>query len=330
MMRVNTSRFNHEAVYRTATTVVEQATRLVTNNAYLDVRFARRFDTETQEFIRYWFTARSRRGLLALMLKIEQVRNGRIRDVLMLAFSRTIIAKFAGVSKAIDLPHTRPHRVAAKVTPDPIQAFPVRLQQLMRRIPDSRLGVNRASIRKGDARRIPLADGTVDLVLTSSPYANAIDYIRAHKFSLIWMRHSIEKLREVRSRMIGAELTMTPSRDDLAWLEGGLPVDLFPRRTAILRKFFYDMDTVMREIHRVLRTGGACVLVVGKSTLGSHVVNTPAILARIAQQIGFKHLGTRFRQVNPLRRSLPFATCGDSSNALRKRMAREAIVCLGK
>jgi len=45
----------------------------------------------------------------------------------------------------------------------------------------------------------------VDFVLTSSPYANAIDYMRSHKFSLVWMGLSVSKLAMIRGQMVGAE-----------------------------------------------------------------------------------------------------------------------------
>ena len=52
---------------------------------------------------------------------------------------------------------------------------------------------------------IPIKDGIADLVVTSPPYLNAIDYLRGHKLSLVWMGHQIEELRELRSANIGSE-----------------------------------------------------------------------------------------------------------------------------
>ena len=52
---------------------------------------------------------------------------------------------------------------------------------------------------------LPLADGSVDLIVTSPPYANAIDYMRAHKFSLVWLGQPIANLSHLRGKYIGAE-----------------------------------------------------------------------------------------------------------------------------
>jgi tRNA G10 N-methylase Trm11 len=46
-----------------------------------------------------------------------------------------------------------------------------------------------------NAQHLPLGDNTIDLIVTSPPYAsNAIDYMRAHKFSLVWFGYSIDEL----------------------------------------------------------------------------------------------------------------------------------------
>ena len=69
------------------------------------------------------------------------------------------------------------------------------------------------------AERMPLAANSVDLLITSPPYAsNAIDYMRAHKFSLVWLGHPLDELSALRSRyiggesIVGAQLAPLPSR----------------------------------------------------------------------------------------------------------------------
>jgi DNA modification methylase len=50
-----------------------------------------------------------------------------------------------------------------------------------------------AFVSFGNAQQLPLQDNSVDLIVTSPPYAsNAIDYMRAHKFSLVWLVTQLE------------------------------------------------------------------------------------------------------------------------------------------
>ncbi len=139
--------------------------------------------------------------------------------------------------------------------------------------------------------------------------------------------------------MIGAERGESTVRPELAWLEPHLP-DLGSqqsRRKAALRRYFYDMDQVLKQLYqvlkqlyRVLKPGGACILIVGRSTVGNHIVDTPALLVRLAERHGFEHINTQYREINPLRRSLPFPASRGLTSPLGRRIAQEAIVGLGR
>lgn len=334
MMRVIGTQQDVGQIKRAGERVLEDAIKLSRDLNRLDQLFAKHFDKETQEFIHFWFPTRSRRGLLALWWAIKRVGVRKVRNVLALAFSRLIIAKSAGVSRAIDLPHTRPHRRLDKEVPDPLVMFPRRLKEVLQRLSHSTPNPVAAPlvIQAADARRLPLDNSSIDLVLTSSPYANAIDYVRAHKFSLVWMGYSLSTLRTLRAQMIGAERSESKVRQELAWLEHHLPKPdgRQARRRAILRRYFYDMDRVLGELYRVLKPGGACILILGRSTVGNHIVDTPALVVRLAEKYGFEHINTRYRQINPLRRSLPFAGSRGLVSPLGRRIAQEAIVGLGR
>jgi hypothetical protein len=300
----------------------------------LDLKFGAQFDERTARFINDWFPVRVRRGLLALWEAICTTTPSKTRLPLKVAFSRVIIAKTAGTSYAIDLPHTRPHRDSSKLVPDPLEMFPRRLRELTQRMAErpERLNGARLVLRAGDVRSLPYEDGSVDFVLTSSPYANAIDYMRAHKFSLVWMGYSIPRLAEIRSQMIGAEHSLSEPAPAMRWVEEELlEVKHEVRaRMNILRRFFHDMDTVVSELYRVLGEGGACVFVLGKCYVAGHIVDTPAIIARIAEKRGLTHIGTVYRNLNRHRRSLPFPRGGAAAGSLGKRMEQEAIVALGR
>jgi len=334
MVRVSVRNYNANDVWAATIRVLTDALAQSGDLRRLDSLFADRFDADTKAFIKYWFPCRSRRHLLALWLAIDKIQSATTRDVLALAFSRSIIAKTSGASLAIDLPHTRPHKRADKKVADPLQTFARRVEELLRRLDERRSGeiYKRPSIRTGDARKLPYKRRSVDLVITSSPYANAIDYVRAHKFSLVWMGHSVSELAALRGRMIGAERGERKIRPELKWLEAFLPRPSRKtnRRRAILRRYFYDLDDVIKQICRILADGGAAVFVVGRSSIGTRIIDTPAILLRIAENRGLKHVGMKMRRINPLRRSLPFSTSRRLANGLGKRMSEEAVMGFAK
>jgi hypothetical protein len=134
-------------------------------------------DDETCDFLRYWFDGYSRRQLTSLSSRIRSVRCEVTRDALWCAFSRLIISKQSGASRAMDLSHSRPHRVFETAPEKPFNKFLEAVERVIANVIDGRKR-NRGpqpTIKLGDARELKLPDRSIDLVLTSPPYLNAID-----------------------------------------------------------------------------------------------------------------------------------------------------------
>lgn len=61
-------------------------------------------------------------------------------------------------------------------------------------------------VYKGDARNLrPIEDNSIDGIITSPPYLNALEYMRGHKLSLVWLGYSIGDLSLIRSCSVGSE-----------------------------------------------------------------------------------------------------------------------------
>lgn len=108
--------------------------------------------------------------------------NARLPELEVL-FSSLIVTKSGGVSLARDLAHSRPHKVNSKEPRNAIKRFQAVLANAIRAF-DGANGVRTGSARviHGDSRALPLSKDSIDLIVTSPPYANALDYVRAHKF----------------------------------------------------------------------------------------------------------------------------------------------------
>ncbi len=173
-------------------------------------------DEETREFLRYWFDGYARRQLASLSTAISRVRDDTTRDVLWCSFSRLIISKQSGASLAMDLSHSRPHKSFDHAPSKPFRRFLAVVDRVVANCIDGTRSDRGPAARtqEGDSRNLPLTNGSVDLVLTSPPYLNAIDYMRCSKFSLVWMGHSIAELRRLRSASLGCEVGMEYPRDD--------------------------------------------------------------------------------------------------------------------
>lgn len=286
---------------------------------------------ETKKFIRYWFDASARRELLALSQFIARTRDLVIRNVLWCAFSRLIIAK-KGASRALDLVHSRPHRFFDACPISPFGAFLQSVEFVLANVPEKHGRGNgpKAAISLGDARRLRVKSSSIDLILTSPPYLNAIDYMRCSKFSLVWMGYKIDELRDVRARSVGAEVGMSGVPDNqLAAIVAKLGLDGLPKRQhAMVTAYIADMRNSLREAQRVLVPGGRAVYVIGENTMRGVYVRNASMLSMIAEAVGLEVEYSTRRELPPSRRYLPPPKKGAQS--LDGRMRHEIVLHLRK
>lgn len=293
-------------------------------------------DEETREFLRYWFDAYARRQLTCLSDSIRAVRNTVVRDALWCGFSRLIISKQAGASLAMDLSHSRPHRTFNRAPTKPFTKFLAAMETVIVNSPqrgEGRLGPPTA-VEQGDARSLPVAANSIDLVLTSPPYLNAIDYMRCSKFSLVWMGYRIGDLRKLRSESVGSEATSTDARADrdVRRVVDGLKLApcLSERDDALLCRYVFDMRRALAETARVLVHGGRAVYVIGENTVrGTYICNS-AIVTQVAELAGLKLVKRRARSLPPNRRYLPPPVAARSSASLDGRLRREIVLAFTK
>jgi DNA modification methylase len=293
-------------------------------------------DDETKAFVRYWFDSTNRVQLTALSESISRLHDASLRDLMWCAFSRLIITKTIGVSLAMDISHSRPHRSYQKAPVNAFDRFERAVHQVVRSSPFSNnsLKYSAGSMDLADARKLPIANRSVDMVITSPPYLNAIDYIRGHKFSLIWMGHRLEDLRGVRTTNVGTESAATLDEADTATehiMEMMCPVNSLSRRNAgMLRRYVLDMRAVLSETKRVLRPGGKAVFVVGNCNLRETFVQNSKCIEGLAAELGMNIKAIRRRPLPENRRYLPPPGSRNAGKALKKRMREEVILTLSK
>ena len=104
--------------------------------------------------------------------------------------------------------------------------------------------MGKGKIEFGDARDLSMIkDASVDGVITSPPYSFAIDYAENDRPQLEYLGFDVDKLK---NEMIG--------------LTG-------KTRKGKLQRYFDDMNRVMSEISRVLKTGKYAVIIIGSNDI---------------------------------------------------------------
>lgn len=288
-------------------------------------------DPETEKFVAYWFGEKQRLALRRFAYLFQQMElagepPSAVLDVLRIALSRIIVTKEQMASLARDTSHSRPHRVVEESDYDVYAGFRKSLTTVRRRL-KAAPPVAGAEVQSGDARKLETVEtGTVDLVLTSPPYLNAIDYMRGHRLSLVWLGHKFSDLRTVRSDAIGAERKASQV-DEPAWLAeltGAMgEVDKLPHRyQAMIERYVRDLQAMMQEVARVVKPSGQATFVMGNSCLKGVFVRNSCALKKAGELAGLS-VTTEYERPLPERnRYLPVST----TSALGNRMRTETIL----
>lgn len=290
-------------------------------------------DRETSEFVNYWFGVKQRRSLQRLAYALYKRRQSRLSasrraavDVLAIALSRIIITKDKGASLARDASHSRPHKVMERSDYDVFLGFSRSVALVSNRVQGAVKG--NVDVRLGDARKLPLKEASIDAVLTSPPYLNAIDYMRGHRLSLVWLGHKIDELRSIRGACIGAERAGTVSSFHVSHVvDAMLSGQVLPSRFfSMIQRYAADLISMTAEIYRVLKNGGTATFVVGNSCLRDVFIRNADGMRVAGELAGLNFMKLIERDLPDGNRYLPITSFG----SLSRRMRTETVLTFRK
>jgi DNA methylase len=248
------------------------------------------------------------RSLLRLKESLWDLEESATKTLLKLGFA-SILIDSSNLKRAPCLGYTRKLGLSAQAPFDlfleAVQRTKTDLETIQRK---AQTWGPKPDVRLGSSARVRLAEGSVDLAVTSPPYVNGMDYVMNYKIDLAWMDfiRSYDELAALRASMVacdniprGTAAGHEPSQIVLGdrWLkevtqEIGRNIDTKGsyRRDdmgAIVTKYFDDLVPVIENVFVALRAGGRFIVVNGDSLIAGTYVPGDMIFARLAAKEGF-------------------------------------------
>jgi len=249
----------------------------------------------------HWFSIENIRDLKILrgnIIKLSsEINDKEIINFLLVCFA-SIIKKTSFTDDTSPKPYVsrRIKKIPASVREAFLKAFDTNISNIEKFI-DIKMGKN--ILISEDAREInaPEYKGNITLAVTSPPYINAFDYVRALRLENAWLGfYGDSNITDIKKKQIGTENIPVKeygesiSKTGIKVLDSSISkiVKRDKKRAYVVYKYFMDMSKNFKEIKRLLRSKGHYVVVVGDSKIKDIKIPTKDIFIEIAEINGFK------------------------------------------
>jgi len=246
------------------------------------------------ERINYWFDEKNKIELGKILRVIYEEDDEIIRDFLLIAFSHILKNCSIWLQGS-----TKPTRDFKKKPAEPLEAFRKHLKKMQKgneefyRVVPQKVRENLKKylkIKAQDAKKQPVDDNSVDLIVSSSPYVTSYEYADLHQLSTIWLDFA-DNLMAYKKEFIGSAYKLKEFRELKSIIAKNI-VDKMKQKSKKMAKeieiFFIDMQDVFDESYRILKKGGRCCYVIGDTMLkGINILNAEVFVESL-QCSGFK------------------------------------------
>jgi len=215
-----------------------------------------------------WFPLTSRGELAFIKSKIAEMESEKAKNISQLALSRIILpvsfqdseTRYSSKPRVIPPGETIKRFIKAL---DEITQSIIRTQAVIR------YGV--CDFLTADARELKeeqCNSESIDLIVTSPPYANVTDYHLYHRFRLLWLGHDPRLLAKIE---IGSHLR-------------------HQKEATGFENYLSEMKACMATMHRVLKSGRYAAMIIGDAIYDKVLYQGAESLRNIADGLGFETL----------------------------------------
>jgi D12 class N6 adenine-specific DNA methyltransferase len=262
--------------------------------------------------IERWWSAPELEFVNTLKFEIDQIKEGKVKDLLRIAFCRTMMALSNAAFNHQSMSFKdETSKQATLLVDDKKTSFLRQFRDDLCVVESSCLDnpLTEARIEKADARKLAslhLEPNSFDLLITSPPYANRMSYIRELRPYMYWLGflNEAKEAGELDWEAIGGTWGIATSRL-LTWKpsDAFVPDYLFPILEKIrgshpkngelmaqyVQKYFDDMFQHFLSVAPLISSGGTTHYIIGNSTFYDHLVPADKIYEDQLNKAGFKN-----------------------------------------
>ena len=257
--------------------------------------------SEVSGFVKQFFLKPSLEDIIFFRERVREIEDPVVRNFFTLALMNAAMkVSFAYKDGAV-----------LKVVEKPVPPFRKFFKRVVRKmIRDlTRLSFKPCNLEVylGDARRMDfLEDESFDIVITSPPYLNKIEYTKVYR---------------IEYELFFGDVKIDPMRSYLG-LDPRNVVDQFPELNLpeVAKAYFHDMRLCLEEIFRVLKPGGRVAMVIAGGVFPDRVVESDKLVMKLAERVGF--IGEKIIAVNK--------RVATTRRVIKIGEARESILLMSK
>lgn len=218
--------------------------------------------------IDHWFQKNVIKELSFIRGEILKIKNEDLKDLLLIVLSSIIVkvsnqesdTRYAAINKNIkDLETIKLFIKKAREVKDMYLDF-------FQRTKNFKLIIN---VLHSDSRNLSnISNDSVDIIITSPPYANTYDYYLYHKHRKYWLGMDIKfaQMNEIGSRREFSSLKESPNK----WEE--------------------DIEKCLLEMKRIIKNGGSIFIIIGDSVINKKLIKMNKMVKNLSERVGLKHV----------------------------------------
>jgi site-specific DNA-methyltransferase (cytosine-N4-specific) len=213
--------------------------------------------------IEHWFQQNVLHELGIIKFHIDNIKNEKLKTYLYTALSAIIVTvsnqesdtRYAAVDKRI-----KDFRTFSEFSKK-VKDMNTRMSEFSKMASDAPVRVYTADTRNMSF----LKNDSVDLIVTSPPYANTYDYYLYHKLRMYWLGYDVNIVKD---NEIGSRNRHSSKREDISTFQD-------------------DLLQCFREMSRVLKNGKYAVIIIGDSVIRGKLIRANELIKEIARETNF-------------------------------------------